>query len=205
MSARRASDRLAQIIASLDDIEQISVGDLVDRLGAASMALLVLLLALLALVPLPGPAGPLFGAALAFVGFQVMRSARRIWLPHWMRRQHLPVPLLVTAIRRIVPRLRWLERRMSRRRLLYMTNAHVRVVLGAAIIILAIIIALPIPLGNFMPAIAIMTIALALLERDGAVVFLALGVTLAALAWTALLFVFGAAIISALWQWVGWG
>jgi hypothetical protein len=200
---RRASERLERIVDSVADISRISMGDLVDRLGPSSFGLLLLLLAILALLPIPGPIGQIFGAALAFVGFQVMRNARRIWLPQRIRAAHLPVPLLVATIRRFVPWLRWVERAMARRRLLVLTSARVRVGLGAAVIVLAAIIAIPIPLGNLLPALAIMSIALALLERDGAVVIVALAMTVAAIAWTIVLFVFGALIVRTLWGFFG--
>lgn len=203
MSGRRGSERLERIVDSLSGASRVSMGDLVDRLGASSFGLLLLLLAILALLPIPGPIGQVFGAALAFVGFQVMRNARRIWLPHRIRRAHLPVPLLVATIRRFVPWLRWCERAMSRRRLLALTSAKVRVALGCAVIVLAGIIALPIPLGNLLPALAIMTIALALLERDGAVVIVAIAMTTIAIAWTGILFAFGAVIVTALMRLVG--
>ncbi len=198
MRPRRASERLDHIVGSVADIRQISIGDLVDRLGASSVSLLLLLLAILALLPIPGPIGQIFGGALAFVGLQVMRNARRVWLPQRIRKAHLPVPLLVATIRRFVPWLRWVERGMTRRRLLVLTSGRVRVWLGAAVVLLAVIIAIPIPLGNLLPALAIMTIALALLERDGMMVFVAIGMTLVAIAWTGVLFVFGAVIVRAL-------
>ena len=195
---RRASERLEQVIGSVADITSISIGDLVDRLGASSVSLLLLLLAILALLPIPGPIGQIFGGVLAFVGVQVMRNARRIWLPQRVRNAHLPVPLLVGTIRRFIPWLRWVERGMTRRRLLALTNTKVRSALGGAVLVLGAIIAIPIPLGNLLPALAVMSIALALLERDGAVVIVAIGMTTVAIAWTAVLFVSGAAIVRAL-------
>ena len=179
------------------------MGDLVDRLGASSFGLILLLLAILALIPIPGPMGQIFGAALAFVGFQIARNARRIWLPDRFRRAHLPVPLLVGTIRRFIPWLRWCERGMSRRRMLVLTGTRVRIALGSAVIVLAAIIALPLPLGNLLPALAIMVIALALLERDGAMVLLAVVMTVVAIVWTGVLFLFGALIVKALLDFFG--
>jgi hypothetical protein len=203
VSRLRGSQRLEQVVASVSGDAHVSVGDLVDRLGASSFGLILLLLAILALIPIPGPIGQIFGATLAFVGFQITRNARRIWLPERFRRAHLPVPLLVGTIRRFIPGLRWCERGMSRRRMLVLTSARVRVGLGIAVILLAAIIALPLPLGNLLPALAIMTIALALLERDGAMVILAVVMTVVAIVWTGVLFFFGALIFNALFDLVG--
>jgi hypothetical protein len=203
VSRLRGSYRLERIVESVSGASRISMGDLVDRLGASSFGLLLLVLAILALLPIPGPIGQIFGAALAFIGFQVMRNARRIWLPERFRRAHLPVPVLVAAIRRFVPWLRWVERGMSRRRMLVLTSGKVRVGLGIAVIVLAAIIAIPIPLGNLLPALAVMCIALALLERDGAMVIVSIVMTLVAIAWTGVLFAFGAVIMRAIWGFFG--
>lgn len=198
MSALRGSQRLERIVESVSGTDRISMGDLVDRLGASSFGLLLLLLAIIALIPIPGPMGQVFGAALAFIGVQVTRNARRIWLPQRLRRAHLPVPLLVATIRKFIPLLRWCERGMSRRRMLVLTSGKVRVALGSAVILLAAIIAIPIPLGNLLPALAVMSIALALLERDGAMVIVSIVMTIIAIVWTCILFVFGAVIVKAL-------
>jgi hypothetical protein len=62
--------------------------------------------------------------------------------------------------------------------------------LSLALMFNAVILALPIPFDNFLPAWAIMFFALALLERDGLMAVAGWLVTLLAVAWTALLLLF---------------
>ena len=72
--------------------------------------------------------------------------------------------------------------------------------LGLAILAMAVIITLPIPLGNILPVIALAMLALALLERDGVAVLWALAMSLVAIVWTIVLVLFGARIVEAMWS-----
>ena len=64
-------------------------------------------------------------------------------------------PLLARAEKLLVPRL------------LFITGDRGEKVIGAFCLLLAIILALPIPFANMLPAIAISMMALGVLERDG--------------------------------------
>lgn len=64
-------------------------------------------------------------------------------------------PLLARAERLLRPRWSWL------------VNHKAEHVIGAFCLLLAVVLALPIPLGNMLPALAISLIALGILERDG--------------------------------------
>lgn len=63
--------------------------------------------------------------------------------------------------------------------------------LALPLVIMAAIIILPIPLGNMVPALAILTLAVGLLARDGVAVLVGLGHGLAALVWTGALLLVG--------------
>jgi len=70
--------------------------------------------------------------------------------------------------------------------------------LSLALLFNAVILALPIPFDNFPPAWAVMFFALALLERDGLMALAGWVMTLATLAWTALLLFFYSEIMALL-------
>ena len=57
--------------------------------------------------------------------------------------------------------------RLLRPRLLFVTSIAGERVIGGLCLVLALVLALPIPLGNMLPAIAISLMALGVLERDG--------------------------------------
>jgi hypothetical protein len=70
--------------------------------------------------------------------------------------------------------------------------------LSLALLLNAVILALPIPFDNFPPAWAVMFFALALLERDGLMALAGWIMTLVTLAWTALLLLFYSEIMALL-------
>jgi hypothetical protein len=75
--------------------------------------------------------------------------------------------------------------------------------LSLALLFNALILALPIPFDNFLPAWAIMFFALALLERDGLMALAGWVTTVLAVAWTALLLLFYSefvALVPAIWR-----
>ena len=80
-------------------------------------------------------------------------------------------------VRRIAP---WLQRgeRMLRPRLSWLARPPLEYAIGAVCLVLALVLVLPIPLGNVLPAVAISLLALAIVERDGLWVLAGLGVAL---------------------------
>ena len=84
-----------------------------------------------------------------------------------------------------------------------LTGRVARVVLAAPLLIMAMTLALPIPLGNGLPAIAVIVFALGFMERDGLAILAALGICVVALVWTVALILFGAEIFGWLLSFLG--
>ncbi len=78
----------------------------------------------------------------------------------------MPRERFAQLVDRLAP---WLARaeRLLRPRWSVLVGHRAENVLGAVCLVLAIVLALPIPLGNMLPAFAICLIALGILERDG--------------------------------------
>ena len=64
--------------------------------------------------------------------------------------------------------------------MLVLTSGVMEHVIGGLCLVMATLLALPIPLGNMLPALAISILALGLLARDGVWVLIGLAVTAAA-------------------------
>ncbi|WP_372781720.1 exopolysaccharide biosynthesis protein [Phenylobacterium sp.] len=156
----------------------VSIGELMERFGGRAMGALLLIFALICILPLPPGATTIFGAPLVLLAPQLVIGSRAPWLPARMRAQ-----CIATAdLRRGLPRLlRGLERveAVSRPRLLFLFGTWGHRAIGLVCTVLALVLILPIPLGNMLPAAAVTVLSLSLVQRDG---FLALfGYTLAAL------------------------
>lgn len=187
------SERLASRLG------RVSVGDLLDGLGRSALGVGLMVPALLALIPLPGPFGIAFGAVIGVIALQVLSGRTRLGLPRFLRERKLPAGPVAIAIRRFTVPLRWAERLSRPRRLLPLTGRVARVALGGPLLLLALALSLPIPLGNALPAIALTVFAIGFMERDGLAILVALGVSIVALVWTAILILFGAHILDWLW------
>jgi hypothetical protein len=203
MAAGTASANLDALVRSLDGRENVTLGEILDGLGRAGLGLTILLLSLPVLIPIPGPIGVVFGSCLSLVGLQVMAGVRRIWLPDWLRERRLPSGAILAMTERTIPWIARAENLMQRRRLMVLTGKTAQALLGVPIFLLAVSVALPLPLGNFLPVLALCAIALAVLERDGLAVLIALVLSALSLAWTGLLLLTGAEVMEWLFGWLG--
>ncbi|MGZ9034449.1 MAG: exopolysaccharide biosynthesis protein, partial [Rhodospirillales bacterium] len=167
---------------------EVSVDDIVRHFGAdASVGWLLLLLAVPALVPSPGvPLGMIFGSGLALLALHLTFGPRPVRLPKWIARRRLATSSLDAATARLGPMIERLER-LTRPRLAALVRPSVIRLLGLVVLINAVLIILPIPLGNTLPAMAVMTMALGLIARDGMAIVAGLGLSVGALAVSALL------------------
>ena len=156
---------MSEQLASRTD--RVSIGELLDGLGRASLGLGLMVPSLLAMIPLPGPFGVLFGTMIGAIAVQVMMGETRLRLPRFLAGRTVPPAAVGTALRRFATPLQWAERLSTPRRLLPLTGRVARVVLAAPLLIMAMTLALPIPLGNGLPAIAVIVFALGFMERDG--------------------------------------
>nr|WP_245269523.1 exopolysaccharide biosynthesis protein [Allorhizobium undicola] len=160
--------RLSGILRRLagdESRERISIGDLFDAMGDRAFGALILIFALPNIIPTPPGTSAVTGAPLVFLLAQLMLGLKP-WLPRIIAARSLARADFAALVQRMVP---WLERgeRLLRPRLSFLVERPAEHLLGAIGLVLAVILALPIPLGNILPAIALTLFAFALLEKDG--------------------------------------
>jgi hypothetical protein len=171
--ARRLSEELNDLRSRVAE-RSVTIRELLYTLRGRAYLLLVILLTLPFLLPLPLPGlSTPFGLAIVLICAR-MALGQRPFLPKSIQRRKLPagfIPRLLTLAAKIIG---WLER-ILRPRWLVLTEhplirqLHALVMVGGASILL---LPLPIPLSNGLPAWSILLLACGLLERDGrAIVF----------------------------------
>jgi hypothetical protein len=145
--------------------ERISIGDLLAALGDRAIGALMFVFAVPNVMPVPPGVSAILGAPLIFLGAQLMLGLRP-WLPGVIARRSLARDDLQTLVRRIRP---WLARaeKLLRPRWGLLTHPPLEYAIGLLCLVLAVVLSLPIPLGNTLPALAISVLALGVLERDG--------------------------------------
>lgn len=91
---------LGRLMRAARKADRVSVGDLVDAMGQASMAAVLLVPALLLVSPLSGIPGASItgGIVIAMISGQMLLRRPRVWLPGVLRNRTLPGPALRRAL-----------------------------------------------------------------------------------------------------------
>jgi len=147
--------------------ETISIAELTALFGGRALGALLLVFGLICTLPLPPGGTTIFGAPLVLLAPQLVIGARAPWLPRRVRERTVATAWLKATLPRA---LKWLERveAVSRPRLSFLFGAVGERVIGLICTLLALVLILPIPLGNMLPAAAVSVLSLALVQRDGA-------------------------------------
>ncbi len=175
--------RLSEVFADLaaEDRPRVSIRHVVEALGDRSFAPVMILLAVPNAIPfLPGSSAVL-GFLLAMIGLQLLIGMRRVRLPRRLNDWSFEREGFARMVAKLTP---WLTRfeRMARPRLWPESYRLAERLAGIVAIVLAMMIALPIPFANGVPAIAICLLALGISERDG--VWLGAGIVLTSQRWS---------------------
>jgi hypothetical protein len=169
------ADKLRAIIGNLPS-GGVTLAEIIALVGKDGMMILTGLLSLVFLIPVSIPGvSTVFGAAILLIGVSHL-FGRTLWVPNSVRNRVVSSDKLRAALTRA---LAWLERleRVSRpHRLSWLTSAGPMNVLNSCALILgAILLMAPfglIPFSNTFPALAILCLAIGLLQRDGVCILL---------------------------------
>ena len=175
------ADRLSAILTAIakgQERERISIADLLHALEHRAIGALMFIFAVPNAIPVPPGVSAVLGAPLIFLSFQLMLG-QRPWLPKIITDRSLSRVDFEKVVDLAAP---WLAKaeRLMRPRYQFLAKPPAEYLAGLVCLILSIILFLPIPLGNMLPAFTICVLALGVLERDG--VWIAIGHALAIVA-----------------------
>lgn len=162
--ARGLSSMLRAIVADAAR-ERIAISDLLAVMDDRAIAALMFVFAVPNVLPTPPGTSSVLGAPLLFLSLQLMLGLPP-WLPRVIAARSIPRKDLAVLVDRIAP---WLAKaeRLLRPRMHRLVAPPAEYVIGTVCFLLAVLLFLPIPLGNMLPALAICILALAVLEQDG--------------------------------------
>ena len=164
----------------------ISAGELLDRGSERSFGFLLILIALPALFPLlPPGASAVVGALSASIGLHMFLGLSRVWLPRRVR-EHRLSPVVMNALHTRGAALMERLERYARPRWRFMESAVMLRLLGAQVMAIGLVLFLPLPFMNTLPALGLLMMGVGLSNRDG--VLLLLSVLLCLLVLAILLF-----------------
>ena len=169
------------------------------QLHERAFGLFLLVLALPCCIPFLYGIPQIVALPLMFISAQILFGRTSPWLPERLGAREVTRVGLQSLADRARP---WLEKieAISRPRLSALTRAPLDRVVGIALVVFSASILVPLPGTNTVPGIAVVIVAMGLLQRDG---ILVLAGALLGTAWIATLIFAGATLASLIKGWLG--
>jgi hypothetical protein len=171
-SQSRLSADLETLHARLKD-KALTLAEVEQALGGRGPAILLILLALpFCFVAIPGLSVP-FGIAICLIGAR-LAVGREPWLPHFVMHRRLSTARSAQLLTGAIKVARQLEKFVRPRlAFLHAGPGMLRLIgLGIVIASLGLMLPLPIPFSNSIPAWAVVLLAIGMMEKDGLCVLL---------------------------------
>lgn len=158
----RTSDLLARV-ARENAADSISVGTLVEALKDRSFGVIIILFALPNVIL---PITWILGTPILLFAVQMIMGKQEPWLPPFMKRQEIGRDTFNKIINYVVRYLSmiesWLKPRWG-----FLTTDSMERVIGVYLAFLTLVLLVPVPFGNALPAFGIAIIAAGLIQKDG--------------------------------------
>jgi len=182
-----------------DDV--LPLDTLLHGLGRQSFGMLLLIATVPAFVPIPGVGGAIGGPLVLLVGLQLLLGLKSPWLPKIIARRG-PKRSTLSKLERAISRwMQRLERLVRPRQPLILDHWLMSIFTGLQLVILAVLLALPIPFTNVLFGLILLLYALSMLERDGVLMLAAWAAGLTSIVFFGIL---SGALVAALSHWTGW-
>ncbi|MBD9526450.1 exopolysaccharide biosynthesis protein [Paracoccus sp. PAR01] len=163
--ARQSLSQRLTTLAQDSQRQRIAMGDLLTLMPGQALAALILIFAVPNVVPAPPGLSAILGWPLIYLTWQQM-TGQNPWLPPFISRRSMPRNMFAGVVRRVTPPLSALEH-LLRPRIAALVTPRSERLIGGLCLALSVVLLLPVPLGNMLPAFAISVMMLGLLERDG--------------------------------------
>jgi len=156
---------------------RISVGELMQKFGGRAVGALLFVFGLACTLPLPPGATTILGFPLLLLAPQLVIGAAAPWLPERVKSRTLSTADLRKGLPKLIPTLQKVEA-ISKPRLAFLFGSVGERLLGLVCTALALVLILPIPGGNMLPAMAVSALSFALIQRDGVIALLGYALTI---------------------------
>jgi hypothetical protein len=162
--------RLLREIASPPE-GRISIDEIVRRFGRRALGGVLFVFSIPNLLPLPPGSSTVLGLPLVLAAPQLMAGSEKLWLPRSLACRGVDRAALAKGFDKLLPRLETIETLLAPR-LGFLFGPWGDRVVGLVCTLLALVLILPIPFGNLLPACAVCLMSLGLMQRDGIVLLI---------------------------------
>jgi hypothetical protein len=168
-SGRVIPERTSAIVARVareNEGQSVTIGRLLEALSDRSFGVIIILFALPnAIIPITW----ILGTPILLFAVQLMMGRQRPWLPQIMARQEISAETFARIASYVVKYLSMMEQWLKPRWNWLTTDLSERII-GLWLFFLVLVLMVPVPFGNALPAFAISIIAAGLIEKDGAAI-----------------------------------
>ncbi len=169
VSTRELLDDFA--LGNPDDV--LRLGELLSGFGQSAFGMLLFIATIPAFIPIPGVGGAIGGPLVVLVGAQLLLGRDRLWLPSFLARRGPHRRSIGLFRASLSPWLARLEKIVKPRMPTLLNHRLALSFTGLLLVLLGLLLALPIPFTNYLFGSLLLLFALALLERDGALMLAA--------------------------------
>ena len=163
--------------------ESITIGQIIEAFGERAFGLVIILFSLPNCIPAPPGMNSVFGLPVLLFAVQMALGRKRPWLP----RRIMDKTFAVATFRKIIdvaePRLRRVES-LCRPRFTGLFGPRGDRLIGVFAILLAVCVLIPLPGTNLVPSIALVVVAIAIMQEDGVMLGIGTLLGLAGVAYT---------------------
>jgi hypothetical protein len=171
IAKKRLSEEIEELLEQLplklkSGERTITMGEFVEHISYRGFEMALLLFSLPAALPAPAigystPLGPL----IVLFGAQLIIGRSSLWLPRWIKKKSIPVKFISFLKKKGLPFLRRIEERLGRGKKL-VPQRTLCILIGLFVMIMGLIMTLPIPLTNTIPALAVFILSLGLIANN---------------------------------------
>lgn len=167
------TESLSDVIESFgeDTRPVLTVGQMLEQFDSRAFGAMLLVFGLLNCLPLPPGSSTILSLPILLLAPQIAWGSDVPWLPRKLVDHPLKRDDLRGLFRRLTPIVRRMEL-VTRPRVEILFGPIGERLIGVVCTLLALVLVLPIPLGNLAPGATVAVLALALLQRDGLMVLL---------------------------------
>jgi hypothetical protein len=151
-----------------DPDEHLKLGQILQNLQQSAFGVFLFVAILPAFIPIPGFAGAVSGPLVILIGVQMLCGLRRPWLPAFIGNRGPRRGTMHRFLGRIDGALRRLDRMLTPRYPALLVSLPAHAFTGLLLVLVGVLLSLPIPFTNYLFGFQLLLFALALLERDGA-------------------------------------
>lgn len=167
------SRTFSQVLEDLAEGEEpgLTLDEVVEAFGDRGIGALILVLSLMALIPWPPGGKAVFAAPIILLAVELAAQRNEVWLPRWLLKASLSRAAYRKALSKVIRPIRFVEN-LTRPRMSALTGKVSEILMGVACVLLALMMALPIPFGDMLPGLALVFFALGIMQKDGVAILI---------------------------------